>query len=303
MNVSNIRDGPISPDHFGTATQGLKYAVETYSERHFTRETDALKAFEGIAAYYSGILYTTITCGLPRHYISFSLCWQLRPRLHHQESAARRVGFPSWSWVGWRLPVRMPVLEQSIHSWLSAKIRNIETLTMSGTGNMDSSESSIRCLQLNSVILRLKLGGPYSPSVAANAECFGYNIIDRNGRTCGRIQLMSEWLSSFNSIQEFILVKDSRYGEEYASEPNLNRCTAYNEPLASDYNPADLDVLQTIQGADMTRPYYIVMMVRTAQGSFVLKDARERVGIGILYKRAAYRSINDELSMIEIEII
>lgn len=72
-------------------------AVESYSYRLLTNQSDALDAFTGILRTIFGTWHVQ---GLPVAIFDKALLWQLDGR-HHRRSA-----FASWSWVGWNGRVR-----------------------------------------------------------------------------------------------------------------------------------------------------------------------------------------------------
>ena len=72
-------------------------AVESYSNRLLTDQSDALDAFTGILRTIFGQWHVQ---GLPVALFDKALLWQLDG--HHH----RRSGFASWSWVGWNGRVR-----------------------------------------------------------------------------------------------------------------------------------------------------------------------------------------------------
>ena len=70
--------------------------VETYTQRHLTFETDALRAFSAIIDVQSRIFPGGFLWGIPAFYFDMSLLWQSSGPLE------RRPSFPSWSWLGWK---------------------------------------------------------------------------------------------------------------------------------------------------------------------------------------------------------
>ena len=68
-----------------------------YSHRHMTDSSDALHAFSGILRHLQEHSYEDgFYWGLPEAHIDWALLWC------GQSVLVRRIGFPSWSWAGWK---------------------------------------------------------------------------------------------------------------------------------------------------------------------------------------------------------
>jgi hypothetical protein len=73
--------------------------VDGYTSRSLTHQSDGLKAFTGmLSALSPSMNFTTWACGLPTCVFDWALLWTINDRCG---TAERRIGFPSWSWVGW----------------------------------------------------------------------------------------------------------------------------------------------------------------------------------------------------------
>jgi hypothetical protein len=70
-------------------------AVEEYTHRQMSHQTDALNAFAGLGRIFSMALQSESYYGLPVRNLDVGLLW--RPT----HPLIRRSGFPSWSWAGW----------------------------------------------------------------------------------------------------------------------------------------------------------------------------------------------------------
>jgi Heterokaryon incompatibility protein (HET) len=70
-------------------------AVQLYTQRQLTVESDILKAFRGVANVLKGHMNTDFFCGLPESIFDYALLWEPVHPLR------RREGFSSWSWAGW----------------------------------------------------------------------------------------------------------------------------------------------------------------------------------------------------------
>jgi hypothetical protein len=59
-------------------------------------------------------------------------------------------------------------------------------------------------------------------------------------------------------------------------------------------------VLREINALDRKRPYYIVVMVRSADG---VANAIKRIGIGIIHKQALGHSLIDEMCLEDFTLV
>jgi hypothetical protein len=157
------------------------------------------------------------------------------------------------------------------------------------------------CLTFNTIVSSFKLGKPFreAQTVGDVSDVLAYRILDKLDEECGRIQLLSTWVSSIDSIQEFAALKDSTFGQEYRPEANRTACLKYNEPRADD--EIAVDALLKARLGLRERPYYIVLMVVPHYGT--VSDARERVGIGLLYKSAVLRSYGSGTVWKELKLV
>lgn len=99
--------------HFADGDTDLSryYAhMKNYTGRKLAFESDSIDAFSGIIQYIAKTSSIRQLWGVPfifqgRQMSSFcrSLCWY-----HHEGTVKRRIGFPSWSWVGWEGAIDMP---------------------------------------------------------------------------------------------------------------------------------------------------------------------------------------------------
>jgi hypothetical protein len=64
-----------------------------------TKDEDALNAFTGVLQRLETMYDTGFFWGLPQADFQWGLLWQA------QTQPRRRLGFPSWSWAGWRCPM------------------------------------------------------------------------------------------------------------------------------------------------------------------------------------------------------
>ena len=70
-------------------------AIEEYTHREISYESDVLNAFAGLLHIFSRFLRCKTLLGLPEGLLDVALLWKPTRQLQ------RRSGFPSWSWAGW----------------------------------------------------------------------------------------------------------------------------------------------------------------------------------------------------------
>jgi hypothetical protein len=78
----------------GTFAEYAK-AVESYTSRQATYNSDAIRAMEGLLHIFQRSFKSEFICGLPESLLDIALLWRATRQLK------RREGFPSWSWAGW----------------------------------------------------------------------------------------------------------------------------------------------------------------------------------------------------------
>ncbi len=70
-------------------------AIEEYTHREISYESDVLNAFVGLLHIFSRFFRCKTLLGLPEGLLDVALLWKPMRQLR------RRSGFPSWSWAGW----------------------------------------------------------------------------------------------------------------------------------------------------------------------------------------------------------
>ncbi len=85
------------PSRIFRGPPSLQYicAVQLYTQRKLTLESDILRAFEGVANVLQRHMKTDFLYGLPESMLDYALLWESAQQLR------RRPDFPSWSWAGW----------------------------------------------------------------------------------------------------------------------------------------------------------------------------------------------------------
>ncbi|KAK4168416.1 heterokaryon incompatibility protein 6, OR allele, partial [Cladorrhinum sp. PSN259] len=97
-------DGQASSDVLKIGGQPLwktyTSAVDLYTQRNMTWQTDALNAFSGVSDLISQDVNTKFWFGLPAFAFDQALLWH--PRCPLQSRRAQMPSIPSWSWAAWQ---------------------------------------------------------------------------------------------------------------------------------------------------------------------------------------------------------
>ncbi len=78
-----------------------QHAVEQYSGRNLSFDTDAINAFTGILSYLKPKFLSEFVSGLPLTEIDPALLWMPSSVSERRKSLRGQALFPSWSWAGW----------------------------------------------------------------------------------------------------------------------------------------------------------------------------------------------------------
>lgn len=95
LSVELRRDGStvvVRSDTF----RAYDWAIQHYTRRLLSHQSDGLEAFHGISKILSLFLDCEMCFGLPEALFDVALLWQPKERL-----CRRKQGFPSWCWAGW----------------------------------------------------------------------------------------------------------------------------------------------------------------------------------------------------------
>ena len=203
-DMREIKD-VLSPSDYQFQAEALKHAIETYSKRDLTCPSDILNAFMGISNYFKRVLKTKIHYGIPQAFMARSLCWQLCPT-KTEITQPRREGFPSWSWIGWSYPVKIPHLDlddQDPHLWTQFTFGEIQwDLSESSTPpplppkGVNATESHIgpnnalqdcQILSFTTLTVCLKVAHPAYLSSSSIPPIMEFLIQDHNEDICGRV--------------------------------------------------------------------------------------------------------------------
>lgn len=101
----------ITPQHRDKSVHHFMRQVEEYSKRHLSYEEDSLNAFLGVLNFYTR---STAETRSPIMHLFWGLTvdkveesdFRVHLQWYHTAPAARRTGFPSWTWAGWGGPVQ-----------------------------------------------------------------------------------------------------------------------------------------------------------------------------------------------------
>lgn len=77
-------------------------AVESFTKRAFSFETDVIHAFQGVASLFQPAFKGDFLFGLPETELDAALLWQPYSSTHRRiDNTTGSPLFPSWSWAGW----------------------------------------------------------------------------------------------------------------------------------------------------------------------------------------------------------
>lgn len=306
-DISHQREelGATSFDDYIYPTAALRKALEMYTTRTLRFQTDALNAFTGISQYFAMLLETDFDFGMPSKLLIYALCWKMvGPSLPHH---GRRPGFPSWSWCGWSAPIRLaPLLLDSYDTNIvndfvvSRKPQEILSGPSTISGAAEASDnhsgpsmpSELGILMFESLVIPLRLGRPQSSlKKFKHPKFLGFEVLDEHGEECGRVQLLSTWAESIGTVNDFVILRDSRTAIEYRTETFESTCWRYNSEALTK-GTLDKDIIKK-GNASATgikeRPYYIVLL---KSPGIRREGYSERAGIGYLFKGCVYNACN-----------
>jgi hypothetical protein len=83
-------------------------AVEVYSTRVMSHQSDALKAFAAVLNLFHSAFKGGYLAGLPTLHLERVLLWLPDATITRRADQTGNVLFPSWSWAGWSGRIRMP---------------------------------------------------------------------------------------------------------------------------------------------------------------------------------------------------
>lgn len=90
----------------------LRGIVSGYSTRHFTYQSDVLKAFLGIQSHLDGIFSGGLNYGHPEMFFDIALTWTsftwVTRRIASVGVSTEEDNPPSWSWMGWLGGIHLP---------------------------------------------------------------------------------------------------------------------------------------------------------------------------------------------------
>ncbi|KAF4963620.1 hypothetical protein FSARC_8405 [Fusarium sarcochroum] len=86
----------------GTMWEAYAHAVNAYTRRNMTWQSDAVNAFVGIADLIRKGTNTKFWYGMPEFALSQSLLWLPQEPMKRRLSQDGKVLFPSWTWAAWQ---------------------------------------------------------------------------------------------------------------------------------------------------------------------------------------------------------
>ncbi|KNB07688.1 hypothetical protein FOXG_08782 [Fusarium oxysporum f. sp. lycopersici 4287] len=97
---SDTIDAPLIKGH--TLWEAYAHAVDAYTKRNMTWQSDAVNAFIGIADLIHRGTNTKFWHAMPEFALTRSLLWYPKEPLSRRRSPDGKILFPSWSWAAWQ---------------------------------------------------------------------------------------------------------------------------------------------------------------------------------------------------------
>ncbi|KAH7483573.1 hypothetical protein FOMA001_g5958 [Fusarium oxysporum f. sp. matthiolae] len=97
---SDTIDAPLIKGH--TLWEAYAHAVDAYTKRNMTWQSDAVNAFIGIADLIRRGTNTKFWHAMPEFALTRSLLWYPKEPLSRRRSPDGKILFPSWSWAAWQ---------------------------------------------------------------------------------------------------------------------------------------------------------------------------------------------------------
>jgi hypothetical protein len=97
---SDTIDAPLIKGH--TLWEAYAHAVDAYTKRDMTWQSDAVNAFIGIADLIRRGTNTKFWHAMPEFALTRSLLWYPKEPLSRRRSPDGKILFPSWSWAAWQ---------------------------------------------------------------------------------------------------------------------------------------------------------------------------------------------------------
>ncbi|EGU74429.1 hypothetical protein FOPG_09890 [Fusarium oxysporum f. sp. conglutinans race 2 54008] len=97
---SDTIDAPLIKGH--TLWEAYAHAVDAYTKRNMTWQSDAVNAFIGIADLIRRGTNTKFWHAMPEFALTRSLLWYPKEPLSRRRSPDGKTLFPSWSWAAWQ---------------------------------------------------------------------------------------------------------------------------------------------------------------------------------------------------------
>ncbi|KAH6665441.1 heterokaryon incompatibility protein-domain-containing protein [Halenospora varia] len=197
----------------GVQLEAYLRAVQHYSKRQLTVEDDFENAIRGIMKSFGYSMDSRANCffqGLPTTFFDELFCW----RVSEHNPKARRPGFPSWSWQGWKqTPLFPDMMMNDIRKKREKSLWGSRILAYD-RGNYENITSLDGFFVNNSgpnpIMLKWK-GGPLEVSMESSEDAGATNGLFRvfspvNGQDAGMIQLDKKWRAAQPATMEFLPV-------------------------------------------------------------------------------------------------
>ncbi|RKL35892.1 hypothetical protein BFJ72_g8592 [Fusarium proliferatum] len=97
---SDTIDAPLIKGH--TLWEAYAHAVDAYTKRNMTWQSDAVNSFIGIADLIRRGTNTKFWHAMPEFALTRSLLWYPKEPLSRRRSPDGKILFPSWSWAAWQ---------------------------------------------------------------------------------------------------------------------------------------------------------------------------------------------------------
>lgn len=273
VDVRSMRnfEGGMSIEDFKEPMNAYRNTVHKFCTREMTDERDVLNAFVGVLNALGPQLGTRMVFGLPEEHLVDALCWRFAESSITQ--GGRRHGFPSWSWCGWKAAVVMPYLPKASKPPLHESKHSKSVII-----------GDYR-LQIPSVLAAFSIGPPEIQSGEVTTTFVEFKITEKNGTTCGYVQLPYLRRDLVGTRQKFLVLKEAARFEGSPSGQHIEAAVAYNQA----YEPSGEEDGSSLGPTEMMQyvamPLLVVLMLDK-----VKTGGWERAGVGYIYRRAIFQS-------------
>ncbi|KAH8594260.1 heterokaryon incompatibility protein-domain-containing protein [Bisporella sp. PMI_857] len=195
----------------GTQLELYLATVQHYSARKLTVETDFENAMKGVLKAFGHSIDgrpNSFFQGIPTTFFDDLFCWKVAEHI----PKARRCGFPSWSWQGWR---QTPIFPHQIMDRVNFKRKNdlwgsrilaydrgnFKKITNVDSFGLNTSGPNPLMLSWSGAPLEVEMKS--SEDVGSTNGLFRV-FLPANGRVAGQIQLHKQWRARQPAMMEFL---------------------------------------------------------------------------------------------------